>query len=164
MMRTFILSSAAGSFAICLSLVTGCDRAADDQAKANEAQAEANKKIAEAKNEANVETTSAQLEADKKIAAAQKDFSQRREDYRHKLESELIDVDKKIDVLEAKSKAAMGKEKEKLDASLPSIRAHRASLATDARALESAPASTWDDTKTRVDKELSDLRSSVEKL
>lgn len=163
MTRASILFAAAVSSALCLSLGTGCDRAADDQAKANAAQGEANKKIAEAKNEANDKSNSAQAEADKKIAAAQGDFSKRREDFRHKLESDVIDIDKKIDLLEAKSKTATGKAKADLDANLAAIRARRSSLTSEVKGLETASASTWDDTKTRIEKQLSDLKSAVEK-
>lgn len=163
MTRASILFAAAVSSALCLSLVTGCDRAADDQAKANAAQAEANKKIGEAKNEANDKTNSAQAEADKKIAAAQGDFSKRREDFRHKLESDVIDLDKKIDLLEAKAKTATGKAKADLDANLAGIRTRRTSLTTDVKSLETASAGTWDDTKARIEKQFSDLKSAVEK-
>jgi hypothetical protein len=163
MTRASLFLAAAASSALCLSLVTGCERAADDQAKANGAQAEANTKITQAKIEANEKVNNAQAEADMKIAAAQGDFSKRREDFRHKLESDVIDLDKKIDVLEAKSKTATGKGKADLDANLAVIRTQRAKLATDVRGLETASAATWDDTKARIEKELGDLKSAVDK-
>src|SRR4051812_15758014 len=102
MIRSSIFASAA--MALTLTLVVGCDKPADEQQKANAAQAEADKKIAEANKEATTKTTSAQVEADKKIAAAEGDFGKRREDYRHKIQSDLVDLDKKIELLEAKSK------------------------------------------------------------
>lgn len=164
MTRASILVAAVASSALCLSLATGCDRAADDQAKANSAQAEANKKIAEVKDEAHDKVNSAQAEADKKIASAQGDFSKRREDFRHKVETDVIDLDKKINVLEAKAKTATGKAKADLDANLASIRTRRASLATDVRGLETASATTWDDTKSRLEKQISDLKTAIDKV
>ena len=161
MTRTSIFSSAA--IALTLMLGAGCDKAADDQRKANEAQAEADKKIAEANKEGTAKTTSAQMEADKKIAAAQSDFDKRREDYRHKTQSDLVDLDKKIDVLEAKAKGATGKAKADLDVRLPQIRARRAAFARSFASVETATASEWDDMKVRTDKEWTDLKALVDK-
>ena len=92
---------AASAMAFTLMFAAGCDKASDEQQKANAAQAEADKKIAEANKEATTKTTSAQVEADKKIAAAEGDFGKRREDFRHKMQGDLVDLDKKIDLLEA---------------------------------------------------------------
>jgi hypothetical protein len=161
MIRATIIASAA--LALTLTCVVGCDKAADDQNKANAAQAEADKKIADAKKEAADKSNAAQAEADKKIAAAEGDFGKRREDYRHKLQTDLIDLDKKIDNLEAKSKTATGKAKADLDANLTTIRARRTTFAQDMKALDTSTAVTWDDTKTRVDKEWTDLKALVDK-
>jgi hypothetical protein len=161
MIRTSILASA--GLALTLSVVTACDKGSDEQQKANAAQAEANKKIAEAKNEAADKSNSAQAEADKKIAVAEGDFGKRREDYRHKLQSDLVDLDKKIELLEAKSKTATGKAKADLDANLTAIRARRATFAADLKSVESATAVQWDDTKARVDKDWTDLKALVDK-
>jgi primosomal protein N' len=49
-----------------------CNKASDDQQKANAAQSEANNKIENAQSEAN-----------QKIGEAQASFAKRREDYRH---------------------------------------------------------------------------------
>jgi chromosome segregation ATPase len=145
------------------ALVTGCDKSADEQQKANAAQAEADKKIAEASKEAMTKTTSAQVEADKKIAAAEGDFGKRREDYRHKLQSDLVDLDKKIDLLEANAKAATGKAKTDLGSNLVQLRARRTAFAADVASVESATAVQWDGTKARVDKDWSDLKAAVDK-
>jgi hypothetical protein len=161
MIRATIIASAA--LALTLTCVVGCDKAADDQNKANAAQAEADKKIADAKKEAADKSNAAQAEADKKIAAAEGDFGKRREDYRHKLQTDLIDLDKKIDNLEAKSKTATGKAKTDLDANLATIRARRTTFAQDMKTLDTSTAMTWDDTKTRVDKEWTDLKALVDK-
>lgn len=163
MIRSSILFAAAAT-ALSLSLVTGCDRASDDQKKADNAQAEANKKIGEAQGEATTKITSAQVEADKKIAAAEADFGKLREDYRHKLQADLIDLDKKIDRLEAKSKTATGKAKLDVDSNLTAIRSRRMVLASDVKSVETATAPAWNDTKARVDKDYSDLKALVDKV
>jgi chromosome segregation ATPase len=160
MTRTSTVASAA--MALTLTLVVGCDKAAGEQQKANAAQAEADRKIAEANKEATTKTTSAQLEADKNIAAAESDFAKRREDYRHKLQSDLVGLDKKIELLEAKSKTATGKTRTNLDVNLAHIRARRGDLSADLRSVETATAVQWDSTKARVDKDLSDLAALVD--
>lgn len=160
MNRISILAPAA--MALTLTLGAGCDKAADEQRRATAAQTEADKKIAEATKEGTTKTTSAQLEADKKIAAAEADFGKRREDYRHKMQGGLVDLDKKIDLLEAKSKGAKGKVKTDLDLKLAQIRTRRAAFGTSFAAIETTTAPQWDDMKVRVDKEWADLEAMVD--
>ena len=161
MIRSSILASAA--MALTLTLSAGCDKGSDEQQKANAAQAEADKKIAEANKEAVTKTTSAQVEADKKIAAAEGDFGKRREDYRHKIQGDLVDLDKKIDVLEAKAKTKTGKAKTDLDLTLAQIRARRVAFSADLASVETVAAVQWDNTKTRVDKDWTELKAMVDK-
>lgn len=161
MTRSTIFASAA--IALTLTLGAGCDKAADEQQKANQAQAEADKKIAEANKEAVTKTTGAQVEADKKIAAAEGDFGKRREDYRHKVQTDLVDLDKKIDVLDAKAKSATGKVKTDLDARLGPIHARRTAFGASFANVSTVTAPVWDDTKVRLDKEWTDLKGMVDK-
>lgn len=161
MIRVTILAPAA--MALSLIFVAACDKAADDQNKANSAQGEANKKIAEANKEAAEKTNSAQAEADKKIAAATADFSKRREDYRHKMSNDLVDLDKKIATLEANAKTATGKTKTDLDANLAAIRTRRTAFTTEMKGLETATADKFDGMKTSLDKSWSDLKALVDK-
>ena len=160
MIRSTMIVSAA---ALVLTLGAGCDRAADDQAKANNAQAEANKKIAEADKESTTKTTGAQVEADKKIASAEQDFAKRREDYRHSVTSDLVDVDKKIDTATAKDKTLAGKKKMDMDANLASLRAQRTAFDQDLAALDKSTALQFDSLKEKTDKDLSNLKSLVDK-
>ena len=163
MTRVTTFASSALALTLTLACATGCDKAADDQNKANAAQAEADQKIAAAKKEASEKSNNAQAEADKKIATAEGDFGKRREDYRHKVQTDLIDVDKKIDILEAKSKTATGKAKVDLDANLAAIRTRRTAFAQDMKGVDTATALTWADMKTRVDKSWTDLKALVDK-
>jgi hypothetical protein len=161
MIRTSIIVLSA--MALTLAASAGCDKAADDQQKATSAQAEADKKIAEANKDAVTKTTGAQIEADKTIAAAQADFAKRREDYRHRVQTDLVDLDKKIDMLEVKAKTATGKVKTDLDANLASIRAQRKGFNTDLTEIDSANANQWDNAKARADKDWTDLKTLVDK-
>jgi regulator of protease activity HflC (stomatin/prohibitin superfamily) len=146
-----------------LVLASGCDKAADEQQKAANAQAQANDKIVQANQEADQKANSAQADADKKIAEAQASFLKMREDYRHDTTTNLVDLDKKIADLEAKEKTATGKKKADLDVQLGQIRTQREAFANDWKTIETASATTWDATKNRLDKEWSDLKTMVDR-
>jgi hypothetical protein len=160
MIRSSILAGAALSLVV---FVTGCDNAADNQAKANQAQAQANDKINAAQADADAKARAAQADADKKIADAQASFMKLREDYRHTVTSHLADLDKKISDLDAKDMTATGKAKADLDLSLAAIHTGRTRFTADFNNLDSASASTWDSAKANLDKEWSDLKSMVDK-
>jgi chromosome segregation ATPase len=141
-----------------------CDKSgADTQAQVNEAQDKANKEI----GRANAQANEAQNEADRKIAAALADFQATREDYRHKVQSDLDSLDKDIADLDARVRTGSTKAESdlqaKLQAKLPSIHAQRDAFANDFRSIDSASAASFDAFKTRLDKEWSDLKSAVDK-
>src|SRR6188768_865391 len=164
--RTFMIRSSivACSFAaLLIALGAGCNKAADEQEKANQAQAKANEKIVEANQEANKKANEAQAEADKKIAEAQATFLKLREDYRHDTTQKLVDLDHKIADLEAKAKTSVGKKKTELDTQLAQIRSQREAFANDWKTIETASATTWDSTKNRLDKEWNDLKALVDR-
>lgn len=150
--------------AVATLALAGCDKsAADAQDKANNAQAEANKTSANAQAEADKKTKNAQAEADKKIAEAQGDFAKAREDYRHSTQTKLDALDKKIAILEADAKKATGKAKTDLEVKLANVRVQRTTFANDFKTLDAASATTWDSTKTRLDKSWIDLENAVDK-
>lgn len=149
--------------ALSLSFAAGCNKAADEQRKADEARADADKKVSDANREATDKINAAQSDADKKVADAQANFVKMREDYRHRVNDDLASVDKSIADLEAKAKTAKGKDKANIDAALPNIHSMRESVTSEYRSLELASALTWDDTKNRVDKSIDDLKKAVDK-
>jgi regulator of protease activity HflC (stomatin/prohibitin superfamily) len=159
MIRTITVAGAVLS----LTLVTACDRAADEQTKATEAQAQANAKIEAARKDAELKSKSAQSDADKKIAEAQANFMKMREEYRHSASMDMVTVDKKIADLDAKAKAATGKAKVDLDLSLKTIHADRDRFALDFKAIESATALTWDNAKADLDRQWSNLKALIDK-
>jgi regulator of protease activity HflC (stomatin/prohibitin superfamily) len=149
--------------ALSLAFAAGCNKASDEQHKADNARAEADNKVAEANRDATDKINAAQSEADKKVAEAQANFLKLREDYRHSVTDDLVSVDKKIADLEAKAKTAKAPEKSKIEAALPSIRSQREAVSNEYRSLELASAITWDDTKARVNKAIDDLKKAVDK-
>jgi glucose/arabinose dehydrogenase len=158
MIRSSVLIGAA------LSILSsaGCNTAADDQAKADKAQAAATDKTTSAMVEANQKIASAQAVADKKIAEAQGNFMKLREDYRHSVTTDLADLDQRVAKLTAKEQLMSGQGRADFDARLAKIRAEREAFDTDYRKLEAASALTWDDTKARLDKEMSALKTLVD--
>ena len=154
----------ASILALCMGLTIGCNRAADEQRKADEARAEADKKIADTNQEAQQRINSAQADADQKVADANANFLKLRENYRHDVTQNLVDLDKKIADLEAKAKTATGKTKAQLEADLPGIRDQRDNFVRDYRTIETASASTWDNTKARLDKEWDELKKAVDRV
>jgi hypothetical protein len=149
--------------ALSLALAAGCNKAADEQKKADEARAEADNKVIEANREASEKVNAARAEEDKKVAQAQADFLKMREDFRHKVTEDLTGVDKEIAELEAKAKTATGKAKATLDSNLPNVRTLRENVSNEYRSLELASAITWDDAKARVDKAVDELKKAVDK-
>jgi hypothetical protein len=146
-----------------LALTMACDNASDDKRKASGAQLEADDKIAAARREADDKIKSAQLEADKATAEARASFMKLREDYRHATTTNLVNLDHKVDDLQAKATLLTGKERVERDASLKLIRSSRESFGRDYQALENASVSTWDGTKSRLDKEWTELKALVDK-
>lgn len=150
--------------ALALSVAAGCNRASDEQHKADEARAEADQKVNEANREATDKINAAQSEADKKVADAQASFLKIREDYRHDVTEDLVKVDKSIADLDAKALTAKGKTKTEIDAALPGIRSLRETVTSEYRSLELASALTWDSSKARVDKAVDDLKKAIDKV
>src|SRR5690606_20631783 len=110
-MTTFKQAFTLTTVALLFSL--GCESAADQQRRADEAQADANEKAARAQVEAARTARDAQAKADRTFADAQEDFSKMREDFRHDIEVKLVEVDKEIAELRTQATTEQGKAKEK---------------------------------------------------
>lgn len=155
-------STLAGA-ALAVFITAGCDNAADQQRQASAAQAEANTKINAAQNAAEETAKAAQAAANTQIADAKADFMKLREEFRHSMASNLVDLDKKVSDLEAKAMTSKGKAKMQLDANLTAIRAYRAPFGTRLEGLEQATSTTWDAAKANVEKEWTELQALVDK-
>ena len=154
-------------FAVSLALGLGavaCDKTAQqDQDKVNQAQQTANDKIAQAQGEAQTKITSAQITANQDIASANADFMKMRESYRHDVQTNLIDMDTRIQKLDDKERTLTAQKKTDLDTSLSDINAKRQVFVTDIGALDQSTASTWDAAKAKTDQAWTDLKASVDK-
>jgi len=145
-----------------LALAAGCNRAADEQRKADEARVEANEEITEARREANVKINAARAEANNEVAEATANFNKLREDYRRDTNDRIIALDKEIAEVDSKAMTATGKVKADRDANLAQIRARRETFRSEYNSLETATAATWDSAKERVEKAWNELKKSVD--
>jgi hypothetical protein len=159
MIRSSLISIGTLSFLV----IAGCENAADQQVKANDAQHEANTQVNTTNSDAASKNKSSQADADAKIADAQSSFMAMREDYRHSTAVNLASLDDSITGIEAKDKKATGKAKLDIDSSLVAIRTNRARFLSDFGDLETASAVTWDAAKSRLDVEFGDLKTLVDK-
>jgi Flp pilus assembly protein TadB len=149
----------AGTFALAALLMSAaCDKPGVTEQQKEQKAAQDN---AEQQDRAARESASAQADMNSKVASAQADFERTREDYRHSRQTDLDEIDTKIAKLEAADRTETGKAKADLDAKLPQIRAQRAAIGADFRALQVTTATSWDDAKARVDKEWDSLKSAV---
>lgn len=147
-----------------LALASGCNRAADEQRKADEARAEANEDANEARRDAQLKINSARDEANEEISEASRNFNKLREDYRHDMDEKLVELDKDIAELDGKLSTATGNARTELQAKLPEVKRQREAFMAEYRSLENASAATWDATKERVDKAWNELDKSVDDL
>ena len=146
------------------SLAVACDKSGTDaQTEVNKAQDKANDQIAKANDVVTTTAAQAQAAADQKIAAVQADFATTREDYRHKIQSNLDTLTKELADIDAKAKTATGTAAADLRATIPALRAQRDAFVADVQSLDKSSAATWDATKARLDKEWVDLKAAVDK-
>jgi len=160
MMISFTQAIAIGTTA--LLVATGCETAADQQRKANEAQAEANERALRAQRDADETAARAQADANREIAKAQEKFSKMREEFRHDLQTKLVELDKDIAELRTQSVTQTGQKREKINANLSIIEERRSRVTEAFRELEQANATTWDRVKGEVEKRYDELKHSVE--
>lgn len=145
-----------------LALASGCNRAADEQRKADEARAEASEEAMEARRDAQLKINSARDEANEEISEAGENFTALRDDYRRDMNEKLVDLDEDIAELDKKLTTATGNAKTELQAKLPQIKAQREAFMAEYRTLETASAASWDATKERVNRAWNALDDSVD--
>jgi hypothetical protein len=86
-----------------------------------------------------------------------------REDYRHQTTTNLVDLDHRVEVLDASARAATAQNRSNLDANLQQIHAKRSAFGASYAALESTTAVTWDDAKMRLDRDWTELKGLVDR-
>ncbi len=169
------------------ALLVSCNQSADDQkAKAEQAQQEANQKIGQANIEAQQKTQAAQKEADEKIAqanakaqeeasktqlAANQNIRQAndetlktRNDYQVETSKSVNQIDNKLDGLKVKAQTSQPQNKARFQGAMPKVAAQRATVKEDLDNLPSQTAQSFTSYKTKTDKDISDLRKTVDEI
>ncbi len=126
------------------------------------AQSDAKDKMNSATQEADQKIKEAQLTADAKIASAKANFMKLREEFRHTMQSNLIALEQRVSDLEIKAKKATGKERTQIQAKIRQIHARHDAYVNSCKQIEEESATTWDDTKARLDKEWGELKSLLD--
>lgn len=111
--------------------------------------------------DAGPEAQAAPLEADTKRGAA-KDFVKEQKEYMQTMQSRLIEVDRSIAALDAKTQRAAGQKHVDKYARLKKARAQREALASSIKALETERAGTWDASRSRLDREWTALKALLD--
>jgi hypothetical protein len=116
--------------------------------------------VADASVGARDKLSAAETKTGNAIASAETDFATTRDDYRHKMQSNIDGLERKMAILDAKAKA--GTEAD-LRATLPALRTRRGTLLTDFHSLDHESAATWGAARARLEKEWIELKDAVEK-
>lgn len=141
--------------------LSACFDGSDDRAV--EAQQEADQTIREVAASADKQARAAQADADRVIADVAASFATEREEYRHEMATELVELDKKIALIEARQLTADGKARARLDASLVAIRQQHDSFVKDFATLDTVTSVTWAPTRERLDRAWAALKDAVNK-
>jgi hypothetical protein len=151
------------SAVIAIVLLGACDDGANEVRRMAAAQNEVDSRIiAIAIADASQKAKQAQRDADNKIALVKESFLKARENYRHMVKTNLIDLDRSVAELEDQAKAAPAQARGEAQAVLRQIRTRRETYANNLTSLEAETVATWDDAKARMDKEWSALEELVE--
>ena len=137
------------------SLFAGCEGAAERQHERTNAETLANEKIGAATDEA---ARAAVADGGGLLALA--GFLRLREDYRHHTAEAMVELDRRIGLLQASVGGSHSRSE--LPAALERVHTQRRRFDDDYLALESASASTWDASRAALDQEWSDLVSLVD--
>lgn len=145
-----------------LTLAFGCNRAANLEEAAEKTQDKADEKIADVHAEATSEMRETRADANEKIAAIDENIAKMRDDYRKDTAMKLVTIDQKVTELEAKAARSVGTTKTDLDAKVSRIKTQRALFQRDYEALDRVTGATWDDSRARLNDELTELNRLVD--
>jgi hypothetical protein len=172
---------------ICASLLlcAACDRSAkNEQSKAEQSQREADQIAARAEREAAEKTAKADKEANEKSAQAnaeaQRDIAQgqakanekirevnqdqvkAKNDFSAHVQKSASELDNKIDKMKVDAQTTNAKAKADFVAAMKDVDAKRAALDTDLRSINNQPIQQFDAYKAKVDKEIDELKKSID--
>jgi hypothetical protein len=132
--------------------------------KAAEAQKKADEAAANARDQANKDTSKAQANANDVIRSANESILKTRNDLREWAQKKLNSLDGDIDSSKTKAQTASTKEKQNFDRALSDVEAKRQVVQNELVSLETQAGGALDQLKTRLEKEMDTLQSSVSRL
>jgi hypothetical protein len=142
------------------------DKAIKAQNEANEktakAQNEADEKIRKANEEARHDMAKGQANANEEIRSANQDIVKARNDYHASTQKEVNEIDNKIDDLKVKAQKAPAKPKADFTDAMKVVETKRSALDTDLRNIDTQAPQGFDSYKAKVDKEIDDLKKSID--
>lgn len=158
-----VRSNLIGSLILSALAAHACNNSIEDEQAILRAQAEADERSLRLSLESDQKSMLAQAETDRKLAEAQARFLKTQEEYREEIANRLVDLDRKVAEIELQAKQTEGRAKAALDDRLQEIRAHRFDFDNEYQRVESATASTWDESKTAAEKSWTRLKTLVDK-
>jgi hypothetical protein len=172
---------------VCASLfaLAACEQSVKEQGqKAEQAQRQADDKAAKAQKEADEKAVKAQNEADEKAVKANaearhdmaknqakaneeirqvnQDIVKQRSDYHVSTQKQVNEIDSKIDDLKVKAQKSTANVKTDFSDAMKVVDTKRSALDTDLRSLDSQAEPTFDSYRAKVDKEIDDLKKSID--
>jgi hypothetical protein len=147
MMRITFLAAFTVSFICC----SGCERENNHLRQGVSVDDPINDVSAVANDEGATKAKNVELLANQKTEKVQMDFMKLREDYRQKVTAGMVDLDRKVLILQGKGKYSNGKLKQDLETSLTQIRADRYDFTNDYKSLDTVTSANWEVTKVRLD-------------
>jgi outer membrane murein-binding lipoprotein Lpp len=142
-------------------LVAGCDTAQKAEKEAREAQQKADEVAAKARENANETAAQAQAKANDLAREADRTLVQRKSDFRIGKQKELDELNRRIDEVRAKAMTAKNDVKASIDAALAEATQRRATVESELRSLENAPATDLDQVEDRINQTLAQFKKSV---
>ena len=132
--------------------------------KGEAAQKEADGKIAQANAQTQEEASKAQLEANKSIRQANDQTLKLRNDYQVETSKSINQIDNRLDGLKVKALTSKPKAQAQFNSMMPKVVEQRSVVGQDLASLPSQTAQSFNDYKVKTDKDMSDLRKSVEEV
>jgi hypothetical protein len=171
-----------GTCLACLLATVGCDRVgmkereaenaqrsadeekrtADNRVDAARAQAEVD--VNKAQDEARRDINKAQGAADQKQSAADVLLVQTRDDYVKNTEKALFAFDKRRNDVERRPKKGTEAQRSIVSAALKDVADKESAVRIDLKELQASTASTFDYAKSKVDRQLADLKKAIDDL
>ena len=160
-LEVIVIRSTQALFSLVALALCACGTGTNYRDRASDARQDANQEKAQAIENADDKVQHATADEERELADVNADFEKDREDYRHDVETNLIQVDEDIADLDAKVKTADPERRASMEANLRQIRTDREAYERDTKGLDTVSSDGWADLKARLDREWDALKALV---